>query len=349
MNNAIRTYGIDQIEKIMSDNGQPSFRAKQLYEWLHVHHALTYEEMTNLPLSLRKQLSKLYPLVPPQIVNRQVSNDGTRKYVLSLEDQTLIETVGIPSFDKAGNITKLTVCLSSQAGCPMGCLFCATGQEGFIRNLTANEIIDQLIVVQNDFSRRANNIVVMGQGEPFLNYDEVIRSLRLFNSPTEFKIGARHITVSTCGILEGIQRLSREPEQFTLAVSLHAATQQKRNELMPHVANQPLSALKNKLKCYVENTRRRVSLEYLLIKNFNDTNEDIEALSRFCKGLICHVNLLTLNTIKGNPMEAASSETFQTWVKELEKRNIETTVRQSRGADIFGACGQLKNNTDYLA
>ena len=225
----------------------------------------------------------------------------------------------------------------------MACQFCATGREGLTRNLTAAEIIAQVALVQEDFQERVSNVVVMGQGEPFLNYDEVLAALRILNSRDDFNIGARHITLSTCGIIDGIDRLSQEPEQFTLAVSLHSALQKKRDRLMPKVAKQPLSDLKKAVERYTQSTNRRVSFEYLLIKDVNDSEEDLRALLDFCDGLLCHVNLLPVNTVEGSPLQAASPATAKHWVETLIHYGVETSFRKSRGADIDGACGQLKN------
>lgn len=340
--NEIKSYRLDQIEYIMKDLQQPKFRAKQLYEWIHTHHASTYEEMTNLPLSLRKQLAEQFPLSKANIFDKQISRDGTRKYVLELSDGEKIETVGLPSGGEKGK-ERLTVCFSTQAGCAMGCEFCATGKEGFSRNLTASEMIEQVITVGDDFERRVTNIVAMGQGEPFLNYSELTKALRIMNSQDSLKIGARHITVSTSGIIEGIERFSKEPEQYTLAISLHSAIQEKRDEIMPRLSGQPISELKAALEKYVEKTKRRITIEYLLIRDFNDGFDDLKALSRFCEGLLCHVNLLPMNKVEGSRFTPSRVHTANLWVKELEKRRIEVSLRKSRGADISGACGQLKN------
>ncbi len=249
----------------------------------------------------------------------------------------------MPVYHRDGSLDRLSVCVSSQVGCPMACQFCATGREGLTRNLTAAEIISQVALVQEDFQERVSNVVVMGQGEPFLNYDEVLTALRILNSRDDFNIGARHITLSTCGIIDGIDRLSQEPEQFTLAVSIHSALQEKRDQLMPKVAKQPLSDLKKAMERYTQSTNRRVSFEYLLIKDVNDSEEDLRALLDFCDGLLCHVNLLPVNTVEGSPLQAASAATAKHWVETLSHHGVETSFRKSRGADIDGACGQLKN------
>ncbi len=341
MENDIRTYPLDRLEQLAKEFGQPGFRAKQLYEWLHLHHATSFDEMTNLPKAFRAQLASAYPLKSARLINRQQSKDGTRKYVIQFADGQMVEAVGMPSGPQG---ERLTVCLSTQVGCAMACAFCATGKEGFHRNLSPEEMIDQVSLVEKDFGRRVTNIVAMGQGEPFLNYDAVIEALRKMNSVDSFNIGARHITVSTCGIITGIDALANEPEQFTLAISLHSAIQAKRDKLMPRVSTQRLPDLKTALMNYVEKTNRRVTLEYLLIKDANDREEDLEALLHFCEGLLCHVNLLPMNNVAGSPFQPAPLNTVNHWIDTLSRHHIEATLRRSRGSDIAGACGQLKNS-----
>lgn len=344
MNNELLTYSQQDISALMKDWGQPAFRGKQVYEWLHRHHTHTYDEMTNVPQKVRELLSERFPLQQLRIANKQVSRDGSRKYLLELPDGLLIETVGLPHFDKKGDIERLSVCVSSQVGCPMACSFCATGREGLSRNLKAGEIVEQVVTVQNDFAHRVSNVVVMGQGEPFLNYSEVLTALKMLNSADDLNIGARHITLSTCGILQGIEQLSLEPEQFTLAVSLHSAVQETRDLLMPKVANQPLPELKKALTRYIAATKRRVSLEFLLLDGVNDDENHLQALRSFCKGLLVHVNLLPMNKVDRSPLQPSSSRTAKHWIDSLNNAGIETTMRVSRGSDIAGACGQLKNS-----
>lgn len=343
MNNELIKLTEAELEDLVTSWGYPRFRAKQIHEWVHRHHAASFDTMSNLPKDLRTKLSEFFPLETVKIFDRQISLDGTRKYVVTLADGSLVETVGMPVYHRDGSFDRLSVCVSSQVGCPMACQFCATGREGLTRNLTAAEIIAQVALVQEDFQERVSNVVVMGQGEPFLNYDEVLAALRILNSRDDFNIGARHITLSTCGIIDGIDRLSQEPEQFTLAVSLHSALQKKRDRLMPKVAKQPLSDLKKAVERYTQSTNRRVSFEYLLIKDINDSEEDLRALLDFCDGLLCHVNLLPVNTVEGSPLQAASPATAKHWVETLIHYGVETSFRKSRGADIDGACGQLKN------
>lgn len=343
MNNELIKLSSDDLTDLIVGWGFPKFRGKQVYEWLHKHHCASFDDMTNVPKDLRRRLKEAFPLQTISIVDRQVSSDGTRKYVLKLSDGLLVETVGMPTYQSDGSIDRLTVCISSQVGCPMACAFCATGREGFSRNLDAAELVQQVALVQKDFETRVSNVVVMGQGEPFLNYDGVITGLKMMNASDDLNIGARHITLSTCGIIDGIDRLSQEREQFTLAISLHAANQKTRDVLMPRVANQPLPLLKEHLTRYVQATNRRVSLEYLLISGVNDSEEDLEDLLTFCEGLLCHVNLLTMNPVEGASYQPSSSKRLSHWMHCLSQKGIEASIRKSRGADIAGACGQLKN------
>lgn len=359
MANEIKTFSRAQLEEVIAGFGLPRFRAKQLYEWLHSRRVFTYDEMNNIPKDLRERLKEEWPLEQPIVIDRQVSSDETRKYLLHFGDGLQVETVGMPSIQdkskrglaKHGSESgfasqsgkRLSVCFSTQVGCAMACSFCATGKEGFKRNLTCSEMIDQVAVVEKDFGCRVTNVVAMGQGEPFLNYEETLHALRCFNDSDGFNIGARHMTISTCGILRGIDKLSREPEQFTLAVSLHSAIQETRDMLMPAVSNQALDQLKTALIRYVDRTNRRVTLEYMLVRDVNDGEEDLRALLSFARNLLCHVNLLPVNAVDGAVFQPSSGKTIQRWVSCLSNAGIEATMRVSRGSDICGACGQLKN------
>ena len=341
MKTSIYTLSRNRLLSLVKEAGQPAFRGKQLYEWLYVHYVDSFDEMSNLPKALRQKLEADYSLIKPSVFHKAVSFDGTRKYVFQLEDGALIESVGIPS---GKNNERLTVCFSTQVGCAMQCQFCATAKEGFTRNLSIGEIVGQILLVQEDFQQRVSNIVGMGQGEPFANYDNVLEAIRILNDPKGIAIGARHITISTCGLFPGIERFSQEPEQFTLAISLHAALQNKRDTLMPRVANMPLSGLKETLQHYTTVINRRVTLEYLLINGVNDSEEDLKALTCFCTDLLCHVNLLPLNNIDDSPWKPSGQSVANHWISTLMGKGIETSMRQSRGSDIDAACGQLKNS-----
>lgn len=345
MEQGIETYTIEGISQLMEDLHQPRFRAKQLIQWLYAKGATSYEQMTNLPAPLRQTLTQTAPLHVPFLSDKQVSSDGSRKYVLQLADGVSVETVGIPSHEQTeeGEARRLTVCFSTQVGCPMACTFCATGTEGFTRNILPGEMVQQLLWVQRDMGMRISNVVAMGQGEPFLNYQNTLGALRIMNSKNGMDIGARHITVSTCGIIRGIESFSHEPEQFTLAISLHAARQSVRNNIMPNCTSTPLPQLKEAIARYNSTSGRRASLEYLMMSTVNDTNEDLVALKEFCRGLNVHVNLLPINKVEESPLHPSKEKTIRNWIASLESVGIKTTMRHSRGNDIAGACGQLKN------
>lgn len=332
----LRTLRRGQLADVLSELGQPSFRAKQIEEWIWEKGASSFDEMTNLPKALRASLAERYVLGGVEQVARQVSEDGSRKYLLKYADGTSVECVGMPT----GN--KLTVCVSSQAGCAMGCAFCATGAAGLTRSLSAGEIYDQVMHVRDDFDTRVTSVVLMGQGEPFMNYDASLEAMRKLNSPDGLGIGARHITVSTCGIIPQIKRFSNEPEQFTLAVSLHSAVQRTRNALMPGVRKYSLQHLYEVMGEYVDRTGRRPTYEYALIRGVNDTEEELESLVAFCRDNLAHVNIIKLNEIKGSRFQPSSDARAGEFVRRLANVGVEATIRNSRGQDIDAACGQLK-------
>lgn len=336
----LRSLTHGQIMGLMAELGQPNFRVKQIEEWIWTKNASSFDQMTNLPKSLREQLAGRLTLANPVEVAKQESVDGSRKYLLQLDDKTLVECVGMPS----GN--KLAVCVSTQAGCPMGCAFCATGGAGFTRNLTSNEIYAQVMHVRDDFDTRVTSVVMMGQGEPFANYDATLSALRRLNSADGAGIGARHLTVSTCGLIPQIMRFANEPEQFTLAVSLHSAVQKTRNILMPGVKKYSLLNLYNVMGEYVRKTGRRPTYEYALIGGVNDTPEEMQALCDFCRGTLAHVNLIQLNEVEGSRLKPSTEHRANDFVRALTSVGVETTLRNSRGADIDAACGQLKNKLE---
>lgn len=332
----IKAYGLAELALLAGELGQPAYRVTQMCRWLYQRRVRSYEEMTDLPAALREQLADRFVLPFPTIVERQVSSDGTRKYLLELADGVTVEAVGLPAGDR------LTVCFSSQAGCAMGCSFCATGAGGLTRDLAAGEMVDQLAVVAEDFGARITNAVAMGQGEPFANYDAVLAALRIINHPDGLGIGARHLTVSTCGLIPGIRRFSLEPEQFTLALSLHSAVQATRDALMPGVRGMPLPQLQDALADYTEKTGRRASLEYALIDGVNDTPGELGALVEFAAGMLVHVNLIPVNPVKSSAAGRSSAERVRAFERNLASAGIEVSVRAERGVDIDAACGQLR-------
>ena len=329
---------LDELKNTMHDLGEKPFRAAQLFEWLHQKMVRDYSQMTNLSKSLREKLAQNFELKEPELLTRMESKDGSCKYLCRLKDGLLCETVGMPSLSSEH---KLSVCISSQAGCAMGCAFCATGKLGLMRSLSAAELIDQLYLVSKDFDRRISHVVVMGQGEPFANYTELMKALRIMNSDKGLAIGARHITVSTCGIIPMIKRFAEEPEQFTLAVSLHSAVQSTRDLLMPGVRSYRLEKLKEAVVTYAELSGRRPSYEYALMKGVNDSQEQLEALIEFTEGSLCHVNLIQLNEIEDSEFKPVSMKRAEEFKAALQQHGVECSIRCSRGQDIDAACGQL--------
>jgi len=332
----LRQLNRKQLREMLQEIGQPAFRAKQIEEWVWEKGASSFDQMTNLPKTLRAELGDRFTLGGVIEVARQVSEDGSRKYLLQYDDGTCVECVGMPSGGK------LAVCVSSQAGCAMGCAFCATGAAGLTRSLTEAEIYDQVMHVRDDFDRRVTSVVLMGQGEPFMNYDASLAAMRRLNSPDGLGIGARHITVSTCGVIPAIKRFANEPEQFTLAVSLHSAVQRTRNALMPGVRKYSLLHLYEVMGEYVDKTGRRPTYEYALIRGVNDTEDELGALCDFCRDNLAHVNIIQLNEVKGSHFQPSSDARAGEFVRRLANVGVEATIRQSRGQDIDAACGQLK-------
>ena len=331
----LHDYSHAQLLELLDELGQPKFRAKQIEEWIWDKGVSSFDEMTNLPKALRSALAERCTLGGVEQVVCQVSTDGSRKYLLRYGDGVAVECVGMPTGPK------LAVCASSQAGCGMGCSFCATGAAGLTRSLTASEIYDQVLHVRDDFGMRVTSVVLMGQGEPFANYDAVLAAMRRLNSPDGMGIGARHITVSTCGVIPQILKFAREPEQFTLAVSLHSAVQKTRNMLMPGVKRWSLLNLYEAMGTYVAMTGRRPTYEYALIRGVNDSEDELQALVDFCRGNLAHVNIIQLNEVPGSRFRPASDARAGEFVRRLEKAGVEATIRISRGADIDAACGQL--------
>jgi len=333
----VKALSRSALGQVLRDLGEPAFRTGQVLRWLYHHGVESYEDMTDIPADLRETLSARFPLGTPELEARQISEvDGTRKYLWRLADGVTVESVGLP----AGN--RLTVCFSTQAGCAMGCAFCATGAGGFTRDLYPGEMVDQVRQVGADFRRCVTNAVAMGQGEPFANYDASIEALRLMNSPDGLGIGARHLTVSTCGLVTGIRKLAEESEQFTLAVSLHSAVQSTRDRLMPGVTGVRLPELRAALVDYAERTGRRPTLEYALIDGVNDTEAELDALVAFCRGLLCHVNLIPANPVGRSGLGRPSSGRVELFEGRLRQAGVECSVRVERGADIDAACGQLR-------
>lgn len=336
----LRSMTHGQLQELMSELGQPAFRVKQIEEWVWRKNVSSLDEMSNLPKTLRHALQDRVTLDSAEEIARQLSTDGSRKYLLRFSDGVSVECVGMPSKGK------LTACASSQAGCGIGCAFCATGMSGLTRSLSAGEIYEQVMHVRDDFGRRVTSVVLMGQGEPFANYTETFAALRRLNSPDGAGIGARHLTVSTCGIIPMIKKFANEPEQFTLAVSLHSAVQRTRDMLMPGVKKYSLIHLYDIMNEYVNKTGRRPSYEFALIRGVNDSDNEIAALCDFCRDNLAHVNLIMLNEVKGSKFQPSTNERAREFVRRLTSVGVEATIRDSRGSDIDAACGQLRQSVE---
>ena len=320
---------------------EPAFRAKQLYHWLYVRNARTFDAMTNLSRAFRDKLAAVAQISCLTIADKQISRDGTTKYLLRLPDGRVVESVLMQMQVKERDT--LSLCMSSQVGCAVNCSFCATGKLGFTRDLSVAEIVDQYMLVQADSGREIRNIVFMGQGEPLLNTQSLLPALRLLNEGAE--VGMRRITVSTSGIVPEIERLSEEKLQLILAVSLHAADNETRSRLMPLNRKWPLEKLMPALHAYVAKTGRRMTIEYVLLAGENDSPEDAHRLGVLLKSLKCNVNLIPYNPIDcGNdPFQRPSSAVIRRFTQTLEPYGKKVTVRVERGVDIDAACGQLAN------
>jgi 23S rRNA (adenine2503-C2)-methyltransferase len=330
----------DGIAQVVAGLGQATYRTRQLVRWLYGRGATRFEDMTDLPAEFRRALAGRFFIGTVETVSRQESADGTRKYLVRFPDGVSVETVGLPEGER------LTVCFSVQAGCAMRCAFCATGGSGFVRDLNAGEIVRQALFVARDFGRRVTNAVAMGQGEPFANYDAVLTALRYMNADDGLGIGARHLTVSTCGLLPGISRFATEPEQFTLAISLHSAVAATRMRLMPGVRGVSLTSLRRAIADYATSTDRRPTLEYAMIAGVNDTAAELEALVAFARGMLVHVNLIPANPVDGSGLRRAAATRVQAFRDTLLAVGIETSIRAERGADIDAACGQLRQRVE---
>ncbi|ENZ01739.1 23S rRNA (adenine(2503)-C(2))-methyltransferase RlmN [Clostridium thermobutyricum] len=331
-------YNMEELMVWLKENSESSFRAKQIFSWIYKG-IFSFDEMKNLPKNLKEKLNSNFKIYIPEVVDVYSSNlDGTKKMLLKLEDGNLIESV-IMKY-KHGN----TICVSTQVGCRMGCKFCASTIEGRVRNLTSGEILGQVLRAGEVEGERISNIVLMGSGEPLDNYDNVVKFLREVNAEYGLNIGQRHITLSTCGLVPKIRDLSNEGLNVTLAISLHAFSDEKRREIMPIANKYSISEILEECRNYIEKTNRRVTFEYSLVKDINDSKEDAKALSKLLKGILCHVNLIPVNEIKENSFKRSSEKTIEDFAQILKSAGIEATVRREMGSDINAACGQLRRS-----
>lgn len=335
---SITELNLKELEAALLAQGQPAFRARQVFSWIYKRGVRDFERMSDLPAGLRRALKENFTLSSLKIVQKLLSSDGTEKFLFELKDKNLIEAVSIPA---SGRVTG---CVSSQAGCSFGCGFCASGAVGFKRNLTCGEIIEEVLYLKDrSAAKKLTHLVFMGTGEPLDNYDNVMRAIRLINSPEAVNIGARRITISTCGLVPGIKRLAEEGLQVELSISLHAADDKTRSRLLPINKKYPLAALLDACKDYIKKTGRQITFEYILIGGLNLALQNAKDLSIILKGLgPCKVNLIPANPVAGfsiAPPDKAEVSAFRNF---LSGRGITATLRKPRGADIAGACGQLR-------
>ena len=317
--------------------GEKGFKAAQIYSWLHKHGAESFDEMTNISKDLREKLKNNYDIYNCTIEKKLVSvYDDTVKYLFSLNDGELIESVVMKY--KYG----YTICVSSQVGCKMGCKFCASGIAGFVRNLTAGEILSEVYTAQKDLGIRISHIVMMGVGEPLDNYDNVIKFLSMISDENGLNIGMRNISLSTCGVVSGIYKLMEEKLQLTLSISLHAPNDAIRSQTMPVNDRWNIDELLTACKDYIKATNRRISFEYAMISGVNDSDECAKELASKLKGMLCHVNLIPVNSVKERSYRKSSKDRMESFIKILEKSGINATVRRTLGSDINASCGQLR-------
>lgn len=330
---------LEELKEAMTALGEKPFRAKQIYEWLHVRLVDDFDEMTNLSRALREKLRENYALWPLQALRVQTSKiDGTKKFLFALSDRQVVESVWMQYHH--GD----SVCISSQVGCRMGCKFCASGIGGLVRNLTVGEMLAQVYAIQKLTGERVSNVVVMGTGEPFDNYDTLIQFLRMLTDTNGLNISQRNITVSTCGIVPKIRAFAEEDLQVTLALSLHASDNEKRKELMPIAYTYSLGEVMDACRYYFQKTGRRMTYEYSLVGGVNDTREDAKALAGLLRGQNCHVNLIPVNPVKEKGYVQPDRTAVLDFKDKLEKYGINATIRREMGRDIDGACGQLRRS-----
>ncbi|WP_420642779.1 23S rRNA (adenine(2503)-C(2))-methyltransferase RlmN [Candidatus Leptofilum sp.] len=338
---SIYDLAFDELTEFLSSLGEPKFRAKQVWEWLYKKHVSEFAEMRNLPKSLIEKLEERAVIHSATIASVQHSSDGqTKKLLFQLPDGQYIETV-LMRYKK-----RRTLCISTQAGCAMGCVFCATGQMGFFRNLTVGEIVAQVMYFAHELAQteeHVTNIVMMGMGEPLHNYDNTLSAIDSLTDETGFNLGARKITISTVGLVPAIRRYADEQRQTPLAVSLHAATDAERDKLIPINGRWPIADLMNACRYYIEKTGRRLTFEWALISGENDTIEQARALGNLLRGMLCHVNLIPLNPTAGYGGGPSSKERVEAFMAELSHYGVSSTVRVRRGIDIQAGCGQLRD------
>lgn len=332
----IKDCNLEELKAELLSIGEKSFRAEQIFKWLYIDKVKSFDEMTNLSLDLRKKLNENYDICNFKIIKKLESKDGTKKYLFGLSDENAIESVLMEyHFGK-------TVCVSSQIGCKMGCKFCASTGIPFERNLTSGEIVEQIIAIEQDTNSKISNVVFMGIGEPMDNYDNVLNAIKILNNPKGLNIGARHISVSTSGVVPRIYQFADENIQCTLSISLHSANNETRSSMMPVNNAYNIQELMKACKYYIDKTNKRISFEYALAKDNNDNLKDADELISLIKGMLCHVNLIPINKIENGKYTKSSLENIIKFRDYLNEHGIVATIRRELGSDIDAACGQLR-------
>lgn len=332
----IKDYNLPELKEELQILGEKPFRAEQIFKWIYEEKVKSFDEMTNLSLELREKLNQNYTICNYNILKKQESKDGTIKYLFDVLDGNAIETV-LMSYHHG-----YSICVSSQIGCKMGCKFCASTGINFIRSLTSGEIVEQILAVEQDTGIRISNVVFMGIGEPLDNYDNVVNAVRIINNQKGLNIGARHISISTSGLVPKIYQLAEENIQCTLSISLHATNNEKRSSMMPVNNAYPIEELIQACKDYISKTNRRISFEYALAKDNNDNLEDASELVKLLKGMLCHVNLIPINKIENGKFTKATNENIMRFRDYLNEHGVVATIRRELGSDIDAACGQLR-------
>lgn len=335
----IKDYNLPELKEEFVSIGEKPFRAEQVFKWIYEQNATSFDEMTNLSLELREKLKENYTLNAFKILKKQKSADGTIKYLFDVLDGNGVETV-LMKYHHG-----YSLCVSSQIGCKMGCKFCASTGIPFIRNLSSGEIVEELLAVQRDENIKISNVVFMGIGEPLDNYENVVNAIRILNNQKGLSIGARHISISTSGLVPKIYKLAEENIQCTLSISLHATTDEKRSSMMPVNNRYNIQELLQACKDYIAKTNRRISFEYALAKDNNDNLEDAKRLVKLLKGMLCHVNLIPINKIENGNYTKSSNENILKFRDYLNDHGIVATVRRELGSDIDAACGQLRRKS----
>ena len=332
----IKDYNLEELKEELINLGEKKYRAEQIFKWIYIDKVKEFDEMTNLPLELRDKLKNEYTMCNYNILKKQESSDGTKKYLFDVLDGNAIETVLMQYHHGK------TICVSSQIGCKMGCKFCASTGIKFVRSLSAGEIVEQILAVEQDIGDKISNVVFMGIGEPFDNYDNVIQAVKIINNQKGLNIGARHISISTSGLVPMIYKFADEELQCTLSISLHATNNEKRSMMMPVNNRYNIEELMKACKYYIEKTNKRISFEYALAKDNNDNLEDAKELVKLLKGILCHVNLIPINKIENGKFTKSSNENIIKFRDYLNEKGIVATIRRELGSDIDAACGQLR-------